>query len=117
MEAARCGKEGITINTFVLDPNPRLVAFAQEMTATNKGRMFLAGPYHLGEQVVLDYLSGRTVRHLHLHLTHPPLALPRMVRPPAGTSRSSDLQITRARDPWCPSPQPLAPHHSSSSPS
>lgn len=65
MEAARCAKDGITINTFVLDPNPRLVAFAQEMTAINHGRLFLAGSYHLGEQVVLDYLHGRTVRHLH----------------------------------------------------
>jgi uncharacterized protein with von Willebrand factor type A (vWA) domain len=65
MEAARCAKDGITINTFVLDPDPRLIAFANEMTAINNGRMFLAGPYHLGEQVVLDYLNGRTVRHLH----------------------------------------------------
>ncbi|MGH2442416.1 MAG: hypothetical protein ACRDFX_04565, partial [Chloroflexota bacterium] len=52
MEAARCAKEGITINTFVLDPNPRLVAFAEELTATNRGRLFMAGSYHLGEQVV-----------------------------------------------------------------
>jgi uncharacterized protein with von Willebrand factor type A (vWA) domain len=65
MEAARCAKENITINTFILDPDPQLVAFAQEMTATNHGRMFLAGPYHLGQQVVLDYLHGRTVHTLH----------------------------------------------------
>jgi uncharacterized protein with von Willebrand factor type A (vWA) domain len=65
MEAARCAKDGITINTFVLDPDPRLIAFADEMTAINRGRMFLAGPYHLQEQVVLDYLQGRSVRHLH----------------------------------------------------
>lgn len=64
-EAARCAKEGITINTFLLDSDPQLVAFAQEMTATNHGRMFLAGPYHLGQQVVLDYLHGRTVKNLH----------------------------------------------------
>ncbi len=64
MEATRCAKEGITINTFVLDPSPRLVAFAEEMTAANKGRMFLAGPY-LGEQVVLDYIHGRSARRLH----------------------------------------------------
>jgi uncharacterized protein with von Willebrand factor type A (vWA) domain len=63
-EAARCAKEGITINTFLLDSDPRLVDFAQEMTATNHGRMFLAGPYHLGQQVVLDYLHGRTVKNL-----------------------------------------------------
>jgi uncharacterized protein with von Willebrand factor type A (vWA) domain len=65
LEAARCAKEGIVINTFALNPTPRMLAFVQEMTATNKGRMFLAGPYHLREQVVLDYLHGRTVRHLH----------------------------------------------------
>jgi len=65
MEAARCAKENITINTFVLDPSPRLVAFAEEMTAVNKGRMFLTGPYQMSEQVVLDYLSGRSVRKLH----------------------------------------------------
>jgi uncharacterized protein with von Willebrand factor type A (vWA) domain len=64
MEAARCAKEGITINTFALDPRPRLISFVQEMTAINKGRMFLAGPYHLREQVVLDYIQGRTVRRL-----------------------------------------------------
>ncbi len=63
-EAARCAKDGITINTFVLDPDPQLVAFAQEMTEVNRGRMFLAGPYHLGQQVVLDYMHGRTVRRL-----------------------------------------------------
>lgn len=64
MEAARCAKEGITINTFILDPDPRLVAFAEEMTEMNRGRLFLAGPYHLGEQVVLDYINGRTTRRL-----------------------------------------------------
>lgn len=65
IEAARCAKEGIVINTFVLDPSPRLVAFAQELTQVNRGRLFLAGPYHLGEQVVLDYINGRTVRSLN----------------------------------------------------
>jgi uncharacterized protein with von Willebrand factor type A (vWA) domain len=64
LEATRCAREGITINTFVLDPTPRLVAFAEEMTAANRGRMFLTGPY-LGEQVVLDYIHGRTARRLH----------------------------------------------------
>jgi uncharacterized protein with von Willebrand factor type A (vWA) domain len=64
-EAALCAREGITINTFLLDSDPRLVDFAQEMTAMNHGRMFLTGPYHLGQQVVLDYLHGRTVKNLH----------------------------------------------------
>ena len=63
-EAVRCAKDGITINTFLLDSDPRLLSFANELTAANHGRMFLAGPYHLGQQVVLDYLHGRSVRHL-----------------------------------------------------
>lgn len=65
LEAARCGREGITINTFVLDPRPRLIAFAEEMTAVNHGRMFLSGPYHLGEQMVTDYIHGRSVKRLN----------------------------------------------------
>lgn len=65
MEATRCAKESITINSFVLDADPKLIGFVQEMTAVNHGRMFLTGPYHLQEQVVLDYLQGRTIRRLH----------------------------------------------------
>ena len=65
LEATRCAKEQITINTFMLDPNPRLMHFVEEMTAVNHGRMFRTGPYHLGEQVVLDYLHGRTVRRIN----------------------------------------------------
>ncbi len=65
LEAARCAKERITINTFVLEDDPRLLAFVQELTATNKGRMFFAGRNFLREQVVLDYLQGRTVRRIH----------------------------------------------------
>ncbi len=64
MEAARCAREGITINTFALDPEPRLVSFVEEMTAVNRGRMFLSGAHHLREQVVLDYLQGRKVKRL-----------------------------------------------------
>ncbi|HEX8990753.1 MAG TPA: hypothetical protein VF784_03670 [Anaerolineales bacterium] len=65
MEAARCAKEGITINTFALDPDPYLLSFVEEMTETNHGRMFMAGPHGLGEQVVLDYMNGRSVKRLH----------------------------------------------------
>jgi uncharacterized protein with von Willebrand factor type A (vWA) domain len=71
MEAARCAKEGIRINTFVLEgylsyrERESLRAFVEEMTAVNRGRMFLTGPLHLGRQVVLDYLHGGTMKHLH----------------------------------------------------
>jgi uncharacterized protein with von Willebrand factor type A (vWA) domain len=69
-EAARCAKEGITINSFVLEgylsyrDRESLRAFVEEMTAVNRGRMFLTGPYHLGEQVLLDYLHGRSMKTL-----------------------------------------------------
>jgi uncharacterized protein with von Willebrand factor type A (vWA) domain len=65
LEAERCARDGITINTFVLDPTEYLVDFAREMTEVNRGRLFLAGSCHLGEQVVMDYMNGRTVKRLH----------------------------------------------------
>jgi uncharacterized protein with von Willebrand factor type A (vWA) domain len=65
LEATRCGREGITINTFVLDPTPHLVRFVEQMSTVNHGRMILTGPYHVGDQVLLDYMQGRTIRRLH----------------------------------------------------
>jgi len=61
-EAARCRREGIVINTFMLDDDPGLVAFVERMTAVNQGRAFLTGPYHLGERVLLDYLDKRVTK-------------------------------------------------------
>lgn len=63
-EAARCRREGIVINTFMLDDDPGLVAFVERMTTVNRGRAFLTGPYHLGEQVLLDYLDKRVTKRL-----------------------------------------------------
>jgi uncharacterized protein with von Willebrand factor type A (vWA) domain len=61
-EAARCQREGIVVNTFMLDDDPALVAFVERMTSVNRGRAFLTGPYHLGEQVLLDYLDKRVTK-------------------------------------------------------
>ena len=63
-EAARCRREGIVINTFMLDDDPGLIAFVEQMTAVNRGRAFLTGAAQLGERVMLDYLDRRTVRKL-----------------------------------------------------
>jgi uncharacterized protein with von Willebrand factor type A (vWA) domain len=63
-EAARCQREGIVINTFMLDDDPALVAFVERMTAVNRGRAFLTGPYHLGEQILLDFLDKRQARRI-----------------------------------------------------
>ena len=63
-EAARCYREGIVINTFMLDADQALVSFVERMTAVNRGRAFLTGPYHLGEHVLLDYLDKRVTKKL-----------------------------------------------------
>jgi uncharacterized protein with von Willebrand factor type A (vWA) domain len=61
-EAARCRRDGITINTFMLDDDPGLIAFVQRMAAINRGRALLIGPHHLGERVLLDYIGSRRVK-------------------------------------------------------
>jgi uncharacterized protein with von Willebrand factor type A (vWA) domain len=44
---------------FMLDDDPRLVAFMQEVGRRNGGRVFLPKPGALGEYVVADYLRAR----------------------------------------------------------
>ncbi|PYN30620.1 MAG: VWA domain-containing protein, partial [Candidatus Rokuibacteriota bacterium] len=39
-EVQRCTREGVTINTFMLDRSPTLTAFVQEMARINRGRAF-----------------------------------------------------------------------------
>ena len=38
----RCTREGITINTFMLERSPGLVRFVEQMTRINRGRAFFA---------------------------------------------------------------------------
>jgi uncharacterized protein with von Willebrand factor type A (vWA) domain len=58
-EVERCTRRGATINVFMLDDDPRLVAFMQEVGHRNGGRVFLPKRGALGEYVVADYLSAR----------------------------------------------------------
>ena len=58
-EVERCTRSGATINIFMLDDDPRLVAFMQEVGRRNGGRMFQPKRGALGEFVVADYLSSR----------------------------------------------------------
>ena len=46
-----------TINIFMLDDEPRLVDFMQEIGRRNGGRVFLPKSGALGEYVVADYLE------------------------------------------------------------
>ena len=61
-EVVRCTKDGIVINTFMLERGRSLMEFVNNMTQLNKGRAFFATPEKLGEYVLVDYLSGKTKR-------------------------------------------------------
>jgi uncharacterized protein with von Willebrand factor type A (vWA) domain len=58
-EVQRCTREGITINTFMLERTPWLAAFVEQMARINKGRAFFASPEKLGEYVVVDFVNAR----------------------------------------------------------
>jgi uncharacterized protein with von Willebrand factor type A (vWA) domain len=62
-EVERCTRRGATINVFMLDDDPRLVEFMQELGRRNGGRVFQPKRGALGEFVVADYLSSRRGRH------------------------------------------------------
>ena len=62
-EVRRCTKDGITINTFMLERSRALAEFVALVTRMNRGRAFYATPERLGEYVLVDFVSGRT-RHV-----------------------------------------------------
>ena len=59
-EVQRCTRDGITINTFMLERSRALAEFVALITRMNRGRAFYATPEHLGEYVLVDFVSGRT---------------------------------------------------------
>jgi uncharacterized protein with von Willebrand factor type A (vWA) domain len=58
----RCTKDGITINTFMLERSRSLAEFVGLVTRLNQGRAFYASPEHLGEYVLVDFVRRRTRR-------------------------------------------------------
>ncbi len=58
-EAVRCTRDNITINIFMMDHDPVLMAFVKTMTKLNKGRAFFADPHQLGEYLIVDYVKNR----------------------------------------------------------
>ena len=58
-EVQRCTREGIRINTFMLEQSSWLTAFVEQMTRINRGRAFFSTPDRLGEYVLVDYVTGR----------------------------------------------------------
>jgi uncharacterized protein with von Willebrand factor type A (vWA) domain len=61
-EVGRCTREGITINTFMLERTPWLAQFIEQLTRINRGRAFYVAPEKLGEYVVVDFVEHRRRR-------------------------------------------------------
>jgi uncharacterized protein with von Willebrand factor type A (vWA) domain len=62
LEVQRCTKDGIVINTFMLESNYHLVQFVKQMTRLNRGRAFFIAPDRLGDYILVDYVSQRRGR-------------------------------------------------------
>jgi uncharacterized protein with von Willebrand factor type A (vWA) domain len=61
-EVGRATREGIVINTFMLERSRYLSDFVDLMSRINRGRAFYVEPEHLGEYVLVDYVSKKTRR-------------------------------------------------------
>jgi uncharacterized protein with von Willebrand factor type A (vWA) domain len=61
-EVERVTRRGATINVFMLDDEPGLVHFVEQIAQRNGGRVFAPDPESLGEYVVSDYLRARRGR-------------------------------------------------------
>ena len=61
-EVARCTREGIRVNTFVLDATTYLRSFVEKMTRLNRGRAFFTTPDTLGEYVLVDFVEQKRAR-------------------------------------------------------
>ena len=59
-EVMRCTRAGITINTFLLDPDRGLQGFVEQLARINKGRTFATSPGDLGDYVLVDFLAHKT---------------------------------------------------------
>jgi uncharacterized protein with von Willebrand factor type A (vWA) domain len=63
-EVDRLTRRGVTINVFMLDDEPRLVQFVEEMARRNGGRVLSPDPTALGNYVIRDYLGSRGRRRV-----------------------------------------------------
>ena len=58
-EVQRCTKDGIRINTFMLDATPYLKTFIEKLTQMNRGRAFFTTPETLGDYVLVDFIQQK----------------------------------------------------------
>ena len=53
----RLAKSGVTMNIFMLEQEPALVAFVDRLAKIVNGRVFAARSDELGDMIVRDYLA------------------------------------------------------------
>ncbi|MGH9103116.1 MAG: hypothetical protein ACRDYD_09090 [Acidimicrobiales bacterium] len=58
-EVARATREGIRINTFMLDATGYLRSFVEQLTKLNRGRAFFTTPETLGDYVLVDFIEQK----------------------------------------------------------
>jgi uncharacterized protein with von Willebrand factor type A (vWA) domain len=58
-EVVRCTRDGIRINTFMLDATSYLTAFIERITKINRGRAFFTTPENLGDYVLVDFIEHK----------------------------------------------------------
>jgi len=64
LEVARCRRNGILINTFMLASDYSLINFVQKVTEICRGKAYFTTPYTLGQYLLMDYLQKK-VKHIH----------------------------------------------------
>ena len=58
-EVARCTRDGIRINTFMLDANHYLTNFIEKISKMNGGRAFFTTNQNLGDYVLVDFVEQK----------------------------------------------------------
>ncbi len=58
-EVEEATRENIKINIFMIEDNPQVQKFVEEVVRINKGRAFFTTPENLGKYVLLDFVSRR----------------------------------------------------------
>jgi Ca-activated chloride channel family protein len=63
-EVARCRRNGILINTFMLASDYGLMNFVQKVTEICRGKAYFTTPYTLGQYLLMDYMKKK-VKRIH----------------------------------------------------
>ncbi|MGB8857611.1 MAG: hypothetical protein WCC60_00065 [Ilumatobacteraceae bacterium] len=58
-EVVRCTRDGIRINTFMLDADYGLRSFIEKLASINRGRAFFTNHDNLGDYVLVDFLEHK----------------------------------------------------------